>query len=76
MTPDGGQMTDNQGATRGALQVITVVALLLIVSPVLVLVIMVVEHSLFGTRHFTNGLEAIGLTKVLEAMFNALGING
>jgi hypothetical protein len=47
-----------------------------IVLPFFVLGLIALEHFSFGTRYFSNGLEAIGLTKVLEALFNALGING
>jgi hypothetical protein len=48
----------------------------LLLLPVLVVAVIILEHALFRTRHFSNGLEAIGLTKVLAAIFNALGMNG
>ena len=47
-----------------------------IVLPVAVVVLIALEGLVFGTRYFIDGMEAIGLTKVLESLFNALGING
>jgi hypothetical protein len=44
--------------------------------PVVFVALIILEHVLFRTRHFSNGLEAIGLTNVLQAIFNALGMNG
>jgi hypothetical protein len=69
-------MTRYRTLTHTVLQVVAIVALLLVASPVVMFVIMFLEHRLTGTRHFMDGLEAIGLTKVLQAMFDALGING
>ena len=55
-------------------------ALLLILAPVLVPVAVVVlialEAVMFESRYFSDALEAIGLTSVLEALFDTLGING
>lgn len=48
----------------------------LVLLPVIVVASIILEHVLFRTHHFSNGLQAIGLTKVLKAIFNALGMNG
>jgi hypothetical protein len=41
-----------------------------------IIVVIVCEGVTFGTRHTMNGLEAIGLTPVLQAILDALGMNG
>jgi hypothetical protein len=41
-----------------------------IVRPVAVLAIVVLEQLAFGTRYFVDGLEAIGLTPLLQALAN------
>lgn len=48
----------------------------LVMLPFLVVALIILEHLVFGSRHFSNGLEAIGLTRVLQAIFDALGMNG
>jgi hypothetical protein len=54
--------------------------LLLAVSPILlpaaIVGIIALEHLAFGSSYFVNGLEAIGLTPILQALFDFLGING
>jgi hypothetical protein len=62
--------------TRTAIQAFVSVAVGLVVLPVVVVALIILEQLLFGSRHFSNGLEAIGLTKVLQAIFDALGMNG
>lgn len=61
---------------RTAIRVFAIAAVSLVALPVIVVALIVLEHLLFGSRHFSNGLEAIGLTKVLQAIFDALGMNG
>jgi hypothetical protein len=61
---------------RTALQVFVSATAGLVALPVVVVALILLEALLFGSRHFSNGLEVIGLTKVLQAIFNALGMNG
>ena len=61
---------------RTAMQVFVSAVVVLVLLPEIVVALIVLEHLLFGSRHFSNGLEAIGLTKVLQGIFDALGMNG
>ena len=69
-------MTSQRKVATTVLQVIALVAVVSIALPVLMIVMMFVELKAFGTQHLMNGLDAIGLSKVLKVIFNALGING
>ena len=59
-----------------AARILVVAVVSLVALPVVVVGLILLELLLFGSRHFSNGLEAIGLTKVLQAVFDALGMNG
>jgi hypothetical protein len=61
---------------RSPLAIVLVLIVILIALPFAVVVLIAIEQVVFGTRFFSDGLEAIGLTKVLQALFTALGING
>jgi hypothetical protein len=61
---------------RTAWQVFVSATVILVLLPAVMVALILLEALLFHSRHFSNGLEAIGLTKVLEAIFNALGMNG
>src|SRR5262245_48757448 len=77
-TPEMGDAVP-QNPRRTAMQVFVSAGVGLVglaLLPVVVVALILLEALLFGSRHFSNGLEAIGLTKVLEAIFNALGMNG
>jgi hypothetical protein len=68
--------TSQRDRTRTAIQLFVAGAVGLVLLPVVVVALILLEALLFHSRHFSNGLEAIGLTKVLQAIFNALGMNG
>ena len=69
-------MAHHQSAMRTAVRLAAITVVGLVALPFVVVVIFFSEHLLFGTRHFGNGLEAIGLTKVLQTILDALGMNG
>ena len=55
---------------------IVLLILALVILPALVIAIIAAEHLAFGTRYFLDGAEAIGLTPLLQALFDFLDING
>ena len=69
-------MVHHQSAMRTALRLAAIAIAGLVALLFVVVVIFFSEQLLFGTRHFSNGLEAIGLTKVLLTILDALGMNG
>ena len=69
-------MPDKHTKSRSPLAIALVLILFAVALPFVVVLLIVLEHVAFRTRFFSNGLEAIGLTKVLQALFTALGING
>ena len=70
------RMPEKQPHPRSPLAIVLVLILFVVAFPFVVVLLIVLEHVAFRTRFFSNGLEAIGLTKVLQALFTALGING
>jgi hypothetical protein len=69
-------MLEKLPPSRSPLAIALVLILFAVALPFAVVLLIVMEHVAFRTRFFSNGLEAIGLTKVLQALFTALGING
>jgi hypothetical protein len=69
-------MPDKHTKSRSPLAIVLVLILFVAALPFAVVLLIAVEQLTFGTRFFNKGLEAIGLTKVLQALFTALGING
>lgn len=69
-------MPESEPATRTALRVLLLGVAGLVALPLVIFVLIVCEGVTFGTRHTVNGLEAIGLTPVLQAILDALGMNG
>ena len=69
-------MPDKHTRSRSPLAIVLILIATVIAFPFVVVLLIVLEHVAFRTRFFSNGLEAIGLTKVLQAIFTALGING
>jgi hypothetical protein len=67
---------EKQCQPRSPLAIILILIATVIALPFVVIFLIVLEHVAFRTQFFSNGLEAIGLTKVLQALFTALGING
>lgn len=56
--------------------VVILAAIAVAALPFVVIAIMLLEHAAFGTRYFSDGLEAAGLTDALAALLNWLGMNG
>jgi hypothetical protein len=68
-------MAHNRLGTRIVLLAAVVVALPVVLTFFLVLAI-IGEHALFGTRYALDAAEGAGLTTFLQALFTGLGING
>ena len=69
-------MPNKRAPSRSPLAIILALVLFVVALPFVLVLLIVLEHVAFRTRFFGSGLEAIGLTKVLQAIFTALGING
>jgi hypothetical protein len=61
---------------KNALTFILLLVLVPILLPVALVALILAEQLVFRTHYFGNGLEAIGLAPLLQALFNFLGING
>jgi hypothetical protein len=61
---------------KNALTFILLLVLVPILLPVALMAFIIAEQFVFGTRYFSRGLEALGLTPLLQALANFLGING
>ncbi len=69
-------MPRHESAVRTGLLLLFLGVAALIALPFVIIALMVCEHFTFGTRYVEHAAEAIGMTPVLQAIFDALGING
>jgi hypothetical protein len=61
---------------KNALTFILLLMLAPVLLPLALVAIILAEQLVFRTHYFGSGLDAIGLTPLLQALFNFLGING